>query len=486
MKKSTFLLSMMLFVLVTVKAQVTSLSGTGINTDPYLIGTTDELVFMRTQVNTGVTGYPAAYFKLTANIDLSTYADWGSIGSTTYPFRGTFDGNGYKITHLKTGISGTPTSTGNAGLFAVVTDATVTNLSVETDGIYTSGVSNAGILAATVTGTIISNCNVSGILSTTNTTTNYVGGLIGKSFGSKIVNCMADVNITANGTATNVVNCGGLVGNLSVGTFQGTASVNSYIYNSYTKGSVYSSTVSSVSYTGGLVGLISAGNIYNCYSEATVKGECTNGTTNTFVGGIIGHGTAGFDVKNCIALNSSLICINATGNKQIGRISGDTVGTLINYDADYALDAMTVQSGTASNTLTSVTLSTKSINTKQGADLGSNVPKDLLNAYINATTAPSGTSWLSWETTNGVNNNYPYLVAGNLTTQIQITANNIKFHSSNGSLFISGFDSGESVSIYNTNGIIVWVGYADAKTAQIKLPKGLYILGKYKILLMNY
>jgi hypothetical protein len=111
MKRSTILLSMMLLVFVTVKAQVTSLSGTGINTDPYLISTSDELVFMRTQVNTGVTGYPAAYYKLTANVDLSTYADWSSIGSTTYPFSGTFDGSGFKITHLKTGISATPTST---------------------------------------------------------------------------------------------------------------------------------------------------------------------------------------------------------------------------------------------------------------------------------------------------------------------------------------------------------------------------------------
>ena len=487
MKKITLLLlSMMLLVLATVKAQVTSLSGTGINTDPYLIGTTDELVFMRTQVNTGITGYPAACYKLTANVDLSTYADWSSIGSTTNPFRGTFDGSGFKITHLKTGISGTPTSVGNPGLFAIVTDATITNLSVETDGIYATGVSNTGILAATVTGTIISNCNVLGILSTANTTTNYVGGLIGKSFGSKIINCMADVTITANGSGTNTVNCGGLVGNLSVGTFQGTASVNSYIYNSYSKGSVYTSTVSSVSYTGGLVGLITAGNIYNCYSSATVKGECTSGSTNTYVGGIIGHGIAGFDVKNCIALNTSLICINATGNKQIGRISGSPVGTAIIYDADYGLETMTVQTGTASNTLATVNLGTKAINNKQGGDLGSNVPKNLLNAYVTSNTAPNATSWLFWTTTAGVNNDFPYFTTTNPTTRIESPTNKINIHSSNGKISISGLEKGQTLSIYNLNGQIVWNGRAEENVTEISLVRGIYILVGYNKLILNY
>ena len=484
MKKNTFLLLIMLFVLVTVKAEVTLLSGTGVSNDPYLIGTADDLKFMRDQVNAATAGYPAAFYKLTGNIDLSG-GDWSPIGTTDNNFKGSINGNGMKVTHLQIGVSGTPTSILNAGLFAYVTDAIILNLNVETDGIYASGVSNTGILVASATGTIISNCNVTGVISTTHTATGSVGGLIGRSFGSKIVNCMADVSLTANASA-GTLNCGGIAGNLSTGTFQTTANVNSYIYNSYSKTSVYSITTNTTIYAGGIVGNLAGGNIYNSYTSTSVKGECTSGVTNVYVGGIIGVGTAGLDVKNCIALNSSLICINPGANRQIGRMAGATVGTAINYDADYALDAMTVQTGTSESNLANVNLGTKAITNKQGADLGSNVPKDLLNAYLTSTTAPSGTSWLNWETANGVNNNYPYLVAGNLTTQIQIPANNIKFHSSNGSLFISGFDSGESVSIYNTNGIIVWVGYADAKTAQIKLPKGLYILGKYKILLMNY
>ena len=394
--KTTILVIFLALFLQSTKA-VTSLTGSGTASAPYLIGTIDDLKFLRDQINlstntsevlTSIYQKAGVYFKLTANIDLNA-EEWTPVGNTNTvyrSFRGVFDGNGYSITNLKIGNSGNATNIVNAGLFAYVTDATITNLTVVTVGIYATGVSNTSILAATVTGSIISNCNVSGILSSANTTTNYVGGLIGKSFGSKIVNCMGDVTITSNGSSTNAVNCGGLVGNLSTGTFQGTASTNSYIYNSYSKGSVYSSTVSSVSYTGGLVGLITAGNIYNCYSSATVKGECTSGSTNTYVGGIIGHGIAGFDVKNCIALNTSLICINATGNKQIGRIAGATGGTAIIYDADYGLETMTVQTGTASNNLATVNLGTKAITNKQGADLGTNVPATLLNTYLSTQT----------------------------------------------------------------------------------------------------
>jgi hypothetical protein len=54
-------------------------------------------------------------------------------------------------------------------------------------------------LAATATGAIISNCNVSGILSVANSTTSSVGGLIGKSFGSNNVN-MAFMNYTLSNT----------------------------------------------------------------------------------------------------------------------------------------------------------------------------------------------------------------------------------------------------------------------------------------------
>jgi len=486
MKIPTLLIAVLLLTFVSAQAQVTSLTGTGTSNDPYLIGTTDELVFMRAQVNTGVTGYPAAYYKLTSNVDLSTYADWSSIGSTTYPFSGTFDGNGNKIIHLKTGTSGTPTSTGNPGLFAVVTDAKITNLTIESDGIYATGVSNAGILAATVTGTIISNCNVSGILSTANATTNYIGGLIGKSSGSKVVNCMSDVTLTANGTGTNVVNCGGLVGNLSSGTFQGTASVNSVIYNSYSKGSVYSSTISSVSYTGGIVGNIAGGgSIYNCYTSTSVKGESTTGSANTYVGGVVGQGVAGLDIKYCIALNSSVTCINATGTKQIGRIAGATVGTAINYDADYGLETMTVQTGTASNTLATVNLGTKLITNKQGGDLGSSVPKNLLNAYVTSNTSPNGTSWLFWTTTAGVNNDLPYFTTSNPATQIEIPTNRINIHSSNGKIIISGLQKGQTLSIYNMNGQKVWYGLANEDKTEITLKRGIYILSEYNKLIIN-
>jgi len=484
MKKGTFLLIILLFAFVSAKAEVTLLSGTGVSNDPYMIGTADDLKFMRDQVNAATAGYPAAFYKLTGNIDLSG-GDWSPIGTTDNNFKGSFDGNGMKITHLQIGVSGTPTSILNAGLFAYVTDAIILNLSVETDGIYASGVSNTGILVASATGTIIGNCNVIGVISTTHTATGSVGGLIGRSFGSKIVNCMADVSLTANASA-GTLNCGGIAGNLSTGTFQTTANVNSYIYNSYSKTSVYSITANTTIYAGGVVGNLAGGNIYNSYTSTSVKGECTSGVANVYVGGIIGQGAAGMDLKNCIALNSSITCINPGANRQIGRMAGATVGTAINYDADYGLESVVVQSGTSPSTLAAVNLGTKLVNNKQGADLGANVPKDLLNAYIAANTAPAETSWMNWKVIDGVNNGNPVLYNPNTSIGSEIQTQSIKTYSSNGILTIEGLDLNKPISIYNINGQKVWTGFANADKTEITLAKGVYALSGYKKLIMNY
>ncbi|WP_379160896.1 GLUG motif-containing protein, partial [Paenibacillus sp. sgz5001063] len=83
----------------TAHASVSFAGGTGTASDPYQIATADQLNEVR--------NYLGAYYKLTADIDLSSYVNWMPIGGVegdndfTYFFYGNIDGNGYKVTNLK-------------------------------------------------------------------------------------------------------------------------------------------------------------------------------------------------------------------------------------------------------------------------------------------------------------------------------------------------------------------------------------------------
>jgi hypothetical protein len=89
------------FTMEVQKLDDTFSSGTGTRSNPYLIGTADELNAMRCHMN--------KYFELTSNIDLAGY-DWLPIGSendgwgesaVVNNWRGALDGNGFTIRNLE-------------------------------------------------------------------------------------------------------------------------------------------------------------------------------------------------------------------------------------------------------------------------------------------------------------------------------------------------------------------------------------------------
>ena len=106
--------------------------GFGIKTNPYLIEDVEDLKLLAKKVNGGTT-YEKTYFKQTADIDLNN-EPWTPIGTVIVinngkdarPFKGTFDGDGYKITNLK--VTG---NSNNAGLFGYTQDATIKNCNVK-------------------------------------------------------------------------------------------------------------------------------------------------------------------------------------------------------------------------------------------------------------------------------------------------------------------------------------------------------------------
>jgi len=140
-------------------------AGEGTELEPFLIGTTQDLINLASVVNEGNTA-AGLFFRMTRDVDISSVA-WVPIGrDQNNVFSGNFDGDGHKITGLNI-----PASMGlqYAGLFGVVSNAVFRNLTVEIDetgiNIYPAAIVYAGGIAAHGTNVEIINCHVSGNIS---------------------------------------------------------------------------------------------------------------------------------------------------------------------------------------------------------------------------------------------------------------------------------------------------------------------------------
>ena len=167
------------------------------NNEYYLISNINNLAWLALQGDkVKVTGK----FRQTNNITIPNNILWlpiGRLGS----FSGTYDGQGYTISGLRT-YNGTDTNLEtngnyletNGGLFANASGATITNVIIEDAEIYGQ---NAGIIAGsastnnTGSSTNISNCVVSGSVNGSS-----IGSIIGNGNGASIITaCLAkDVN----------------------------------------------------------------------------------------------------------------------------------------------------------------------------------------------------------------------------------------------------------------------------------------------------
>lgn len=109
-------------------------SGSGTSVDPYLVTSATQLNEVRNDFT--------AYYKQTADIDLSGYPNWTRIGNSISlddNFTGTYDGDGHKVT----GLSITSTAANGNGLFGVVgAGGVIKNLGVSGD---VSGIQSARV-----------------------------------------------------------------------------------------------------------------------------------------------------------------------------------------------------------------------------------------------------------------------------------------------------------------------------------------------------
>ena len=265
--------------------------GEGTEAKPYEIGRVEQLAKFRDFVNAGTEPFANTdiYYKLTADISLSTYntgAGWTPIGSinTGRLFSGHFEGNGKIVSGLF--IYGSLTY---VGLFGYINGGTVLNLGVD--------------------GAVRGNSNV--------------GGLAGGVINGNITNCYANVEISYPGNVTQ--NFGGLIGSIS----------STNVTNCYTTG-----TVNGYGFVGGVVGNVngSGSSITNCYATGTV------GCGGNTVGGVAGAVGSGNSVANCAALN--LIIIGGIS----GRVAnGGTLNNNVAWDGMAAVGGATFGTGAANN-----------------------------------------------------------------------------------------------------------------------------------------
>ena len=242
--------------------------GTGEPNNPYQIATVEDLMLLGDS--------PEDYdkhFILTADIDLNPNLPGRKIFDKAViapdmdpndeggyfqgpPFAGTFDGNGYMISHL------TIEGTGYLGLFGrLVFGAKVSNLGIVDAGITGSADCVGGLVGYNDNGGIVSSYS-SGSVSAAG----CVGGLVGfKCFGSID---MSYSSALVNGR----IDVGGLVGR----------HLKDRIDASYSTGAVNGDI-----HVGGLVGFNIFGYFTQCYSTGSVSGM-------EYVGGLIGRSSHEF------------------------------------------------------------------------------------------------------------------------------------------------------------------------------------------------
>ena len=243
--------------------------GEGTLESPYLINNANDLATLAYKANNGQdTNY---YYKLTCNIDLNRI-EWPVIGKEyyLYPFKGHFDGNGYKIYNLRVTESKT-----YSGLFGHLLNATITNLKVEAASINVNNRINifTGILASWSENSVISKVSVSGKINASCYFSGlYVGGLVGLSGeGTNINNSYTNVEIICNDLANeslqNKVYVGGITG----------YGISITLTNVYSSGSIFTKSTYSESYVGGIIGYVEESQLNNVINYANVSSSSLPG-----------------------------------------------------------------------------------------------------------------------------------------------------------------------------------------------------------------
>ena len=285
--------------------------GEGTEEEPYEINSDKDLKLLAYHVaNEEVDGYEGYYFALTRDISLSDTASWLPIGyfteagdSEPKPFKGNFNGQGYRVYNLK--IS--DTTQDYAGLFGSVHGAVIENLTV--DG-QVNAHSKAALLVGEMNDSTISNCSSRGQVRGVG----VIGGIVGEAYDSVILECTNTAGVLG-GTDADGVNdayAGGICGSAQSSFMSDCTSDTTDSYSAlYSEG-----------YVGGIAGNIYETEIYNTYVEGKV-----GSTSADYIGGLVGRMQSG-QVKNgrfAGTIGASTSSTLKTAGLFVGYIEGGTI-----------------------------------------------------------------------------------------------------------------------------------------------------------------
>ncbi|BDF07328.1 hypothetical protein [Emergencia timonensis] len=157
--------------------------GTGTAQDPYQLSTAAQLKTLADLVNAGNIEYNSKYYKLTANIDLSSICSsnngsWTPIGNSSNSFGGKLDGNHQTISGL---YIDKPTSD-YQGLFGDISGSSAFVRNLKLTDVNITGNHRVGAIAGSVSYAEITGCTVSGSV------TGYknIGAVAGTASGSGV------------------------------------------------------------------------------------------------------------------------------------------------------------------------------------------------------------------------------------------------------------------------------------------------------------
>ena len=263
----------------------TPMTGSGTESDPYQIGTADQLKLFRDIVNGegGQTQNRGAYAVLTADIDLNN-EPWTPIGpDRDSAYTGTFDGQGHTVKNLSVTVNVQP---GRAGLFGCVKDGTIRKLTV------------AGSVSCTAN-------------------QGWCGGIAGYAMDETIENCASLCTVSCTGIDARV---GGIVGLVDYN------SRTLIIRDCYNIGKITGRSDNGSGDAGGICGFYMNGKISNCYNVGEITGS-------GYVSKIAVSAYNDSRPTNCYYLSDTDTDLNGTAKTAAEFANGDVLDEL-NADRD--------------------------------------------------------------------------------------------------------------------------------------------------------
>ena len=342
------------------KNKVEFAGGDGTKENPYQISNAKQLNAVRNNLS--------AHYIQVNDIDLSKYDNWEPIGDELDKFKGSYNGQGYKISNLTIsesydgdhndeyiglfGVSGQNASLRNINLYNTSIELDIQNM-----GIYVGGIVGYASCAT------INSCTVSGSINVVGVDKDKsiidVSGIAGQARIYDSVN-FCDINVTGARTVT--------VGGISTG--NGFLIYNCPMSRNTNYGNILAEGIQQVACGGIVAGAIET--IDHCINYGSISGKITsfNGLGYCKVGGIIAHNEG--VTKNCI---------------NYGKIEGDSlvnntnviVGGIVGENYRFAESPTRVENCVNYGDIDSSLM--ESVVSKAGGIVGQSVNGKIVNCY---------------------------------------------------------------------------------------------------------